>query len=99
MKVRISDKYLVEIDNYNFTLFENRLNKANKVVPYRVGYFMNMKAVLTKIVALESYVENGDLTFEEYLDHLNTVDEKLIELVDKLFIERKLTRKEMRDNE
>lgn len=92
MKIRISDKYKVNVDTRQFTLF-----KGNSVL----GYYANMKQVLNRIIRYEAHdTDNKDLDvdFKEYLRLLEATEQKLVELVDKLFIEKKLTRKELEEH-
>ena len=101
MLIKISDKYFVEVDRFNFTLYEVRKptahNSKNETVNHLIGHFMNMKHVLQKIVWLESKPD-GDETIKEFLERYKDIEKNLIELVDKLFVEKKLTRKELEEH-
>ena len=91
MKIIISDKYTVNVDSKQFTLYRGK---------NVLGYYANMKQVLNRIIRYEAHDNNDkDLSvdYKEYLELLEATEQKLIELVDKLFIEKKLTRKELEE--
>ena len=65
-----------------------------------LGNFMNMKQVLKSIVRYEVHqTDNKKLVLEirNYINLLDKAEEKLNNLIDQIVIEKKLTRKELRD--
>lgn len=91
MKIKINDSYFVEVKE-QFYLYNN-----NKEL---LGNFMNMKQVLKSIVRYEVHqTDNKKLVLEirNYINLLDKAEEKLNNLIDQIVIEKKLTRKELRD--
>lgn len=95
MTIYLTDDYLVEVDKHNFTLRKKIEESENYTT---LGYFANMKQVLHRLIRTEVHDKNDlKLTFEEYLKKLNEVDALFNKLIDKLVIEKKLTRKELQE--
>jgi hypothetical protein len=91
MKVKINDSYFVEVKEQFY------LYNSNKEL---LGNFMNMKQVLKSIVRYEVHqTDNKKLVLEirNYINLLDKAEEKLNNLIDQIVIEKKLTRKELRD--
>jgi hypothetical protein len=91
MKVKINDSYFVEVKEQFY------LYNSNKEL---LGNFMNMKQVLKSIVRYEVHqTDNKKLVLEirNYINLLDKAEEKLNNLIDQIVVEKKLTRKELRD--
>lgn len=91
MKIKINDSYFVEVKEQFY------LYNSNKEL---LGNFMNMKQVLKSIVRYEVHqTDNKKLVLEirNYINLLDKAEEKLNNLIDQIVIEKKLTRKELRD--
>lgn len=86
-RVDINDKYFVEIDNYNHTLYvnqevTNRKTKTKAIKPVIIGYYPNMKLCLKAIKRHELSDITSRLTLNEYLATLNDIERKFANYYD-----------------
>lgn len=99
MVITIGEKYEVEVTTLNFTLYVHTVNKNGKDVRKRLGFYSNMRAVLAKVVRFETDEIDGDFTMKEYLDRYEQIQKSLEEFADEIMVSKKLTRKEILENE
>ena len=100
MEVRFGNEYVVVVDKLNFTLYS--INKILEITSknygmekrIKLGYYTHMKHVLQRIVKEETKVDSN-LTIEEYLNHFETIEGKLLELIDNIYVNKKLSRKDL----
>jgi len=94
-RVRIDERFLVDIDQFNYTLKDNMFLNEKGVLekrntPITVGYFGNMKMALKEITKYLQTQEEAD-TLNEYIEKIERIHDNYANVVDKLDfkIERK----------
>lgn len=89
--IKISDIYEVRVDPYNYSLYKNPKNRKRWIC---LGHYQDMKRVLLAL-SREEMKPTEEETIKEYIDRIETVENKLEKIAEKIVIEKRLRRNQL----
>ena len=93
--IKISDIYEVRVDPYNYSLYKKPKKKLNWIC---LGHYQDMKRVLLALLR-EEMKPTEEETIKEYIDRIETVENKLEKIAENIVIEKRLRRNQLMKDE
>lgn len=93
--IKISDIYEVRVDQYNYNLYKKPKSKKSWTC---LGHYQDMERVLLAL-SREEMKPTEKETIKEYIDRIETVENKLEKLAEKIVIEKRLRRNQLMKEE
>lgn len=80
MTIIIDDRYLIEVDKWNYTLLERtgKLDKNENEVFKPHGHFGSVESALIHLAKIQVLSSNDKLTVAEYIRELKDTAEQLV---------------------
>lgn len=89
--IKISDIYEVRVDPYNYSLYKKHKSGKRWIC---LGHYQDMKRVLLAL-SREEMKPTEEKTIKEYIDRIETVENKLEKIAEKIVIEKRLKRNQL----
>lgn len=80
MTIIIDDKYLIEVDKWNYTLLERtgKFDKKENEVFKTHGYFQSVESALIHLAKIQVVSSNDKLKIAEYIRELKDTTQQLV---------------------
>jgi len=93
--IKISDIYEVRVDPYNYSLYKKPKNRKSWIC---LGHYQDMERVLLAL-SREEMKPTEEETIKEYIDRIETVENKLEKIAKNIVIEKRLRRNQLMKEE